>query len=148
MNDIVSIQSAYETMKKLQPVHDAWQKKNFRSAKEKYRKDHSEELDSYRKAVRLLMKVNGGTTVDHTALKSESRELASAINTRTGELETVKDELKQLRSIQYYISKVLPEEKAPEKVSISDRLSEGRLQSDRAAGNEPDQPERKQNIEH
>ena len=94
------------------------------------------------------MKVNGGTTVDHTALKSESRELASAINTRTGELETVKDELKQLRSIQYYISKVLPEEKAPEKVSISDRLSEGRLQSDRAAGNEPDQPERKQNIEH
>ena len=135
-------------MKKLQPVQDAWQKKNFRSAKEKYRKDHSDELDSYRKAVHLLMKVNGGTTVDHAALKEESRELASAINTRTGELETVKDELKQIRSIKYYISKVLPEEKAPEKVSISDRLSEGRLQSDRAAGNEPEQPERKQNIEH
>ena len=148
MNDIVSIESAFETMRKLQPVKDAWQKKNFRSAKEKYRKEHSEELDSYSKAVRLLMKVNGGTTVDHAALKAESTELASAINTRTNELETVKDELKQLRSIQYYISKVLPEGKAPEKVSISDRLSEGRLQSDRAAGNEPEQPERKQNIEH
>ena len=148
MNDIVAIQSAYETMKKMQPVQDAWQKKNFRSAKEKYRKDHSDELESYRKAVRLLMKVNGGTTVDHAAMKAESTELASAINSRTGELETVKDELKQLRSIQYYISKVLPEEKAPEKVSISDRLSEGRLQSDRAAGNEPEQPERKPNIEH
>ena len=148
MNDIVAIQSAYETMKKLQPVQDAWQKKNFRSAKEKYRKDHSDELDSYGKAVRLLRKINAGTTVDHAALKAESKELASAINTRTSELETVKEELKQLRSIQYYISKVLPEEKAPEKVSISDRLSEGRLQSDRAAGNEPDQPERKQNIEH
>jgi len=27
-------------------------------------------------------------------------------------------------------------------------LADGRLQSDRAAGNEPEQPERKQNIEH
>lgn len=149
MNDIVSIQSAYETMVRLQPVHDAWQKKNFRSAKERYRKDHSEELDSYQKAVRLLMKVNGGKTVDQAALESESRDLARAISTRTGELEAVKDELKQLRSIQYYVSKVLPEEEAPEKVSISDRLSEGRLQSDRAAaGNEPEQLEQKKNIEH
>ena len=39
-------------------------------------------------------------------------------------------------------------EKAPEKVSISDRLADGRLQTDRAAGNEAEQPERKQNIEH
>jgi len=148
MNDIVSIRSAYETMVKLQPIYDGWQKKNFRSAKERYSQEHSEELNQYRKAVRLLMKVNGSKTVDHAALEAESRELAKAISTRTGELEVVKDELKQLRSIQYYVSKVLPEEAEPEKVSISDRLSEGRLQSDRAAGNDPEQPERKQNIEH
>ncbi len=148
VNDIVAIQSAFETMRKLQPVQDAWQKKNFRSAKEKYRKDHSDELDSYRKAVSLLMKVNGGKTVDHAALKEESKTLAAVIGTKTGELESVKDELKQLRSIQYYVSRVLTEEKAPEKVSISDRLSEGRLQSDRSADNVPEQPEQKQNIEH
>ena len=148
MNDIVSIQSAYETMVKLQPVYDGWQKKNFRSAKERYSQEHSEELNQYRKAVRLLMKVNGSKTVDHAALEVESKELARIINTRTGELESVKDELKQLRSIQYYVSKVLPEEAEPEKVSISDRLSGGRLQSDRAAGNDPERPERKPNIEH
>ena len=148
MNDIVSIRSAYETMVKLQPVHDAWQKKNFRSAKERYSQEHSEELNQYRKAVRLLLKVNGSKTVDHAALEAESKELARSISTRTGELESVKDELKQLRSIQYYVSKVLPEEAEPEKVSISDRISEGRLQSDRAAGNDPEQLERKPNIEH
>ena len=148
MNDIVAIQSAYETMAKLQPVHDAWQKKNFRSAKDRYSKEHSDELSQYRKAVRLLMKVNGGKTVDQAALEIESKELSQIIGTRTGELEAVKDELKQLRSIQYYVSKVLPEEAEPDKVSISDRLTEGRLQSDRIAGSEPEQPERKPNIEH
>ena len=148
MNDIVAIQSAYETMTKLQPVYDAWQKKNFQSAKDRYSKEHSDELSQYRKAVRLLMKVNGGKNVDHAALQTESKELSQAISARTGELEAVKDELKQLRSIQYYVSKVLPEEAEPEKVSISDRLTEGRLQSDRTVGNEPEQPERKPNIEH
>ena len=135
-------------MVKLQPIYDAWQKKNFRSAKERYSQEHSDELNQYRKAVRLLLKVNGSKTVDHAALEAESKELAKTINSRTGELESVKDELKQLRSIQYYVSKVLPEEAEPEKVSISDRLSEGRLQSDRAAGSDPEQPERKPNIEH
>ena len=94
------------------------------------------------------MKVNGGKSVDHAALETESKELSQVISARTGELESVKDELKQLRSIQYYVSKVLPEEAEPEKVSISDRLTEGRLQSDRTSGSETDQPERKPNIEH
>ena len=149
MNDIVAIQSAYETMARLQPVHDAWQKKNFQSAKDRYSKAHSDELSQYRKAVRLLMKVNGGKTVDQAALETESKELSQVISARTGELESVKDELKQLRSIQYYVSKVLPEEAEPKEVSVYDRFSEGRLQADRTASEkDPEQPERKQNQEH
>ena len=95
------------------------------------------------------MKVNGGKNVDHAALEAESRELARTISTRTGELEAVKEELKQLRSIQYYVSKVLPEETEPKEVSVYDRFSEGRLQADRKASEkDPEQPERKQNQEH
>ncbi len=76
-------------------------------------------IDRYRKAVGLLMKVNGSKTVDHAALRSEFQDLTDDNAARNAELETVKDELKQLRSIRYYISKVVPEEAEPEKV---DRL--------------------------
>ena len=136
-------------MQELQPVHDAWQKKNFKSARDRYRNEHSDELDRYRKAVGLLMKVNGSKTVDHAALRSEFQDLTDDNAARNAELEAVKDELKQLRSIRYYISKVVPEEVEPEKVSISDRLTDGRLHSDRtAAGQVPEQNEQKKNIEH
>jgi predicted nucleic acid-binding Zn-ribbon protein len=119
INDIVAIQGAYQTMQELQPIHDAWQKKNFKSARDRYRNEHSDELDRYQKAVGLLMKVNGSKTVDHAALRAEYQDLTDDNAARTAELETVKDELKQLRSIRYYISKVVPEEAEPEKV---DRL--------------------------
>ena len=88
-----------------------------------------------------------GSQSDSTALETESKELARIISTRTGELESVKDELKQLRSIQFYVSKVLPEEAEPEKVSISDRMTEGRLKSDRTTERNPEHPERKVKME-
>lgn len=149
INDIVAIQGAYQTMQELHPIHDTWQKKNFKSARDRYRNEHSDELDRYRKAVGLLMKVNGSKTVDHAALRSEFQDLTDDNAVRNAELEAVKDELKQLRSIRYYVSKVIPEEAEPEKVSISDRLTDGRLHSDRtAAGQVPEQTEQKKNIEH
>lgn len=149
INDIVAIQGAYQTMQELQPIHDAWQKKNFKSARDRYRDEHSDELDRYKKAVGLLMKVNGSKTVDHAALIAECQDLTDDNAARTSELETVKDELKQLRSIRYYVSKALPEEDEPENVSISDRLTDGRLQSDRkATEKDPEQTAPKKNIEH
>lgn len=149
INDIVAIQGAYQTMQELQPIHDAWQKKNFKSARDRYRNEHSDELDRYRKAVGLLMKVNGSKTVDHAALRFEYQDLTDDNAARTAELETVKDELKQLRSIRYYVSKVLPEESELDNVSVSDRLTEGRLQSDRkATEKDPEQTAPKKNIEH
>ena len=48
---------------------------------------------------------------------------------KTGELEAVKADLKELRTIRYYVSRVLPEEPAPEKVSVEVQLSEGRLRN-------------------
>ena len=84
------------------------------------------------------------------SISAEYQDLTDDNAARNDELESVKDELKQLRSIRYYVSKVLPEEAEPEKVSVSDRLTEGRLQSDRkAAEKDPEQPlERKQAKEH
>lgn len=148
MNDIIAIQSAAETLKELKPVHDTWLKKNFKGARDRYQAEHSEELQRYRKAMALLKKVNGGIEVDHEELQFEYQDLQETLATRTAELDSVRDELKQLRSIRYYISQVLPEEAPPEKVSVQDRLSAGRMESDRSAAKDPDQAEKKQNIEH
>ena len=39
-------------------------KKNFKLTKDAYAAQHKEELDTFNKAVRTLMKLNGSTTVD------------------------------------------------------------------------------------
>ena len=47
----------------------------------------------------------------------------------TDELETIRGDLKELRTISCYVSRVLPEEPAPENVPVQVQLSEGRLRS-------------------
>ena len=148
MNDIIAIRSASQTLKELKPVHDAWLKKNFKRSRDRYHEEHSEELKRYRKAIALLKKVNGGIEVDHEELHFEYQDLQETMVARTAELDSVRDELKQLRTIQYYISRVVPEEAPPEKVSIQDRLSAGRMESDKAAAGAPNQTKKKLNIEH
>ena len=127
INDIVSIQTAYQALQELQPVYDSWQKKNFKSARDRYRNEHSDEIDRYRKAAGLLMKVNKSKSIDVKALDAEYQELTHGNTERSTELESLRDELKQLRSIRYYLSRVIPEEEEPEKVSVEDRMTDGRL---------------------
>ena len=133
MADIVAIRKALKTYTELKPIHTAYMKKNFQKAKERYQEVHREELDSFNKALRLLKKVNGGTEVDLGALKTEYSKLEADAAQNTERLGTVKAELQELKSIRYYVSRVVPEEPAPEQVSIEDRMSEGRLRADRDA---------------
>ena len=44
---------------KLKPIHDTFMKKNFKLTKDAYAAQHKEELDTFNKAVRTLMKLNG-----------------------------------------------------------------------------------------
>ena len=44
--------------------HDTFIKKNFKLTKDAYAAQHKEELDTFNKAVRTLMKLNGSTAVD------------------------------------------------------------------------------------
>ena len=129
MRDIDQIRSAVKTVRELQPVKDGWFKKNFKSAKERYAIAHADELKRYNSAYRLLKKLCGGIDVDLKALTAEYRSLEKKVTAKTGELEAVKADLKELRTIRYYVSRVLPEEPAPEKVSVEVQLSEGRLRN-------------------
>ena len=129
MRDIDQIRSALKTVRELQPVKDGWSKKNFKSAKERYAAAHADELKRYNSAYRLLKKLCGTIEVDTKVLTSEYRALEKKVVAKTGKLEAVKADLKELRTIRYYVSRVLPEEPVPEKVSVEVQLSEGRLRS-------------------
>lgn len=129
MRDIDQIKSAVKTIRELQPVKDGWFKKNFKSAKERYAAAHADELKRYNSAYRLLKKLCGRTDVDLKALSAEHHALEKKVIVKTDELETIRGDLKELRTIRYYVSRVLPEEPAPENVPVQVQLSEGRLRS-------------------
>ena len=129
LRDIDQIQSAVKTIRELQPVKDGWFKKNFKSAKERYAAAHADELKRYNSAYRLLKKLCGRTDVDLKALSAEHHALEKKVIVKTDELETIRGDLKELRTIRYYVSRVLPEEPAPENVPVQVQLSEGRLRS-------------------
>ena len=130
IGNIDRILSAEETLRRLQPVHDAWMKKNFQILKNRYAEEHSDELREYRIAYRTLMKLNGESVrVDVDALKKEQKILQKEISSALPKIDTVRQELKQLRSVRYFISRVLPEEKEPDQVSVEDRMTAGRVES-------------------
>ena len=59
MRAIAQIKDAAAVHAKLKPIHDTFIKKNFKLTKEAYAAQHKEELDTFNKAVRTLMKLNG-----------------------------------------------------------------------------------------
>ena len=64
MRAIAQIKDAAAVHAKLKPIHDIFIKKNFKLTKDAYAAQHKEELDTFNKAVRTLMKLNGSTAVD------------------------------------------------------------------------------------
>ena len=68
MRAIAQIKDAAAVHAKLKPIHDIFIKKNFKLTKDAYAAQHKEELDTFNKAVRTLMKLNGRTAVDFSAL--------------------------------------------------------------------------------
>ena len=147
MTDIAAIREAFITYSKLKPIHTEYMKKNYQKAKDKFRLAHSAELERFNKALRLLKKVNGGTDVDLKALKAEAARLEAKIKQASPQLEPIKAELQELKTIRFYVSRVVPEEPEPEKVSIEDRLSEAKLMQERNRSQpQPQRPAKQHHI--
>ena len=53
--------------------NDTFIKKNFKLTKDAYAAQHKDELDTFNKSVRTLMKLNGSTAVDFSALDFQCR---------------------------------------------------------------------------
>ena len=94
---------------------------------------HKDELDAFNKAVRTLMKLNGGTTVDCSALDAEFSALQSGSAELRTQLETLQPDVSALKNIRKYIDMVLnkqqlsaPGGKTPEKESVLKKLEEAK----------------------
>ena len=133
MRAIAQIKDAAAVHAKLKPIHDAFMKKNFKLTKDAYAAQHKEELDTFNKAVRTLMKLNGSTAVDFSALDAEFSALQSGSAELRTQLETLQPDISALKNIRKYIDMVLnkqqlsvPGGKTSEKESVLKKLEEAK----------------------
>ena len=133
MRAIAQIKDAAAVHAKLKPVHDTFIKKNFKLTKDAYAAQHKDELESFNKAVRTLMKLNGSTAVDFSALDAEFSALQSGSAELRTQLETLQPDISALKNIRKYIDMVLnkqqlsaPGGKIPEKVSVLKKLNDSK----------------------
>ena len=133
MRAIAQIKDAATVHAKLKPIHDTFIKKNFKLTKDAYAAQHKEELDTFNKAVRTLMKLNGSTAVNFSALDAEFSALQSSSAELRTQLETLQPDISALKNIRKYIDMVLnkqqlsaPGGKTPEKESVLKKLEEAK----------------------
>ena len=147
MRAIAQIKDAAAVHAKLKPVHDTFIKKNFKLTKDAYAAQHKEELDTFNKAVRTLMKLNGSTAVDFSALDAEFSALQSGSAELRTQLETLQPDISALKNIRKYIDMVLnkqqlsaPGGKTSEKESVLKRLHKAKATA------APKKPEQQKNT--
>ena len=147
MRAIAQIKDAAAVHAKLKPIHDTFIKKNFKLTKDAYAAQHKDELDAFNKAVRTLMKLNGSTAVDFSALDAEFSALQSDSAELRSQLETLQPDLTALKNVRKYIDMVLnkqqlsaPGGKTPEKESVLKKLHEAKATA------APKNPEQQKNT--
>ena len=147
MRAIAQIKDAAAVHAKLKPIHDTFIKKNFKLTKDAYAAQHKDELDAFNKAVRTLMKLNGSTAVNFSALDAEFSALQSASEELRTQLEALQPDISALKNIRKYIDMVLnkqqlsaPGGKTSEKESVLKKLHEAKATA------APKKPEQQKNT--
>ena len=109
IRDIDAIMEADKNIREFGPVLEKYNGIFFKGAKEKYGREHANEIEKVKKAQRLLYKLKITQPIPKKALKAESAQLRGEVESLLPELETVKAEMEQLLSFRSQVRKVLPE---------------------------------------
>ena len=153
MKVITGIQKAVADCQSHQAVRDKYLSIGWKARKEAYAESHKDELDSYNKAFRYLKKQGVDLNVNLDALQAEYDGLRKSCAELSGQLATVKEDLKPMKDIRYWVSKVLTPEQAevqkmPEpKHSVTERLRSIEQQKRNQSETQLTQ-KKKQNQEH
>ena len=141
MQVIMGIQRAVADFKTHKAVHDKHLKIGWRTRQAAFAESHRDELDSFNKAFRYLKKQGVDLNVDLDALQTEYDGLKSSHAELAGQLAAVREELKPMKDIRYWVGKVLAPEQAVEKKPEPKHSVTERLKHDSGQGKQ--QPERK-----
>ena len=109
IRDIDDIIDAVRSIRDLGPVLDKYNSMHFKSAREKYLREHSDEIDRVKKAEWLLKKLKVQLPIDAKGLRRESRQLRAEVESLLPHLERMKAEMNNLYKIRSHIRKVIPD---------------------------------------
>ena len=126
IRDIEAIIKADKTIRELGPILEKYNGIFFKGAKERYGKEHAQKIDQAKKAQWLLHKLNVTLPINKKLLTAEAAELRAQIASSAAELESIQAELEQLKTIRYWVRKVIPDvlktKAADGKQSIEEQL--------------------------
>ena len=122
MKVITGIQNAVADCQQHKAIHDKYVRIGWKTVQSVYAESHRDELDAYNKAYRFLKKHGVGLNVDLEALQAEYEQLQTSHAEYTGQLAAVQEELKPLKEIRYWVSKVLAPEQAEVKEAGAEAL--------------------------
>ena len=127
MEHIARIIEAGEIVEQLWPVKQEWLGLYFASQRKAYEAEHSDDLKKYNHAYAILMNENNGVTeVDPYDFYHEQQQLAESIDDAVGQLEAIKDELRELRRMRYVVSKIRPDLLSEKSRSLQEALAEAK----------------------
>jgi uncharacterized coiled-coil DUF342 family protein len=141
MQVITGIQRAVADFNTHKAVHDKYLKIGWKTRQAAFAESHRDELDSFNKAFRYLKKQGVDLNVNLDALQTEYDGLKSSHAELAGQLAAVREELKPMKDIRYWVGKVLAPEQAVEKKPEPKHSVTERLKHDSGQGKQ--QPERK-----
>jgi prefoldin subunit 5 len=143
MQVITGIQRAVADCKTHKAVHDKYLKIGWKTRQAAFAESHRDELDSFNKAFRYLKKQGVDLNVNLDALQTEYDDLKSSHAELAGQLAAVREELKPMKDIRYWVGKVLAPEQAVEKKPEPKHSVTERLKHDSEKEKQQPEPERK-----
>lgn len=117
MQTITGIQKAVETCQTHKAVHDKYIRIGWKTRQAIFAETHKDELDSFNKSYRYLKKQGVDLNVNLEALQTEYDGLQISHAELKEQLTSVKEELKPMKEIRYWVGKVLTPEQEAEKKS-------------------------------
>ena len=108
---------------KLSPVHDQYLKIHWKGRKEKFQKEHKEELDAWSQADRYLRKYLPDQPYNADAVNTELSSLNAQLDELNARLEPYQEETRMLKDIKYLVKDLIPELE-PERENLTQERKE------------------------
>lgn len=110
IRDIDALLTADKTVHhELQPMYDEYCTIRWKGAKERFSNDHTDVLEQYKKAQRLLHKFGLTHPIDRKLLRAKKAQQEQGVESLRPDVDAVQAELDELKTVRYWVRKVIPD---------------------------------------